>query len=502
MLRTEEMIELAPGTIVSERYRLERRVGEGGMGEVWAATHTITRKSVALKVLKADVAQRPEVVKRFMREARAATAVRHPHVVQVHDVIEHQSMPVMVMDLLSGQSLADYLMREERLSLEETSAILSPVMEAIVMAHERGIVHRDLKPENIFLAVGHGGQVQPKVLDFGIAKLSAVEGDAAQTAALTRTGSMMGTPYYMAPEQAYGERDVDKRVDVWAMGVILYECLGGQRPFDGDNFGQVFKSIVNHNPSPLDELEPRIPAEVANLVESMLRRDRAERLSSLELALATLAPWSKGDIPLATAPFLTLPTDVTLDTVEASALSKPATVDDQVTSEPTLYVGPQPSPDITAAETLLAAQSAPERSRVVASHGSRSWLGAGLIASAVLAVMATGVYWSRAGSVEPTSSVSMNVTASGEVEPPSAAIATARSTTTSLASSTPMASVSTPAPAELPSSKPPSKLPVAARWAPKKGASAPRVTSAAVAPAPKPPEKLPGGILNKDDAPF
>jgi serine/threonine protein kinase len=222
--------ELSTGRVILGRFRLERELGHGGMGTVWAATHTLTGKSLALKFLKASSAGDETARRRFFREARSACAVRHPHVVSVHDVIElDDGAPVMVMDLLEGESLRARLDRENTISLELLRPIVIQVLSALEALHAQGIVHRDLKPDNVFLCSAAGEGV--KLLDFGIAKHVArdeasTEG-ATDTGALTGTGAMLGTPFYMAPEQAFGEKDIDARVDLWAIGIVLYECLAG-----------------------------------------------------------------------------------------------------------------------------------------------------------------------------------------------------------------------------------------------------------------------------------
>jgi eukaryotic-like serine/threonine-protein kinase len=281
----------APGMTIVGRYRLERMLGEGGMGAVWAATHLVTQKQVALKVLKGAGSE--EAVRRFTREARAASAVRHPNVVQIHDVLEHEGhQPVMVMDLLTGESLGSRLARERTLALDEFARIMVPILSALGTAHATGIVHRDLKPDNIFLHVRPDGELEPKVLDFGIAKLNATEGAAAVTAHLTKTGAMMGTPYYMAPEQVFGERDLDQQADVWAMGVMCYECLSGRKPFDGENVGQLFKGIVQGNAPPLEDVAPHLPQDVTQAIGRMLKREREERASDLRELYAILKRYS------------------------------------------------------------------------------------------------------------------------------------------------------------------------------------------------------------------
>ena len=257
------------------------------MGMVWVATHTVTRKSAALKFVRGDAAN-GEIRKRFLREARAAGAVNHPNVVEIFDVIElDDGSSVMVMEHLQGDTFAARLARQPKLSLAEVARIMVPVLSAVGTAHALGIVHRDLKPENIFLVEGaDGGGV--KVLDFGIAKLTSLEGDAAQTAGITSTGALLGTPYYMSPEQAFGEKDVDHRADIWALGIILYECLSGVLPTDASNIGQVLKIVMTRSIRPLAAVAPELPAELCALVDRMLSSDRVERPADLREAVRIL----------------------------------------------------------------------------------------------------------------------------------------------------------------------------------------------------------------------
>jgi serine/threonine-protein kinase len=272
--------KLERGSRIADRYRLDRVLGEGGMGVVWAATHEITGKPVAIKLVKVagDAAHKS----RMAREARAAGAIRHPNVCEVHELLElDDGSPVMVMELLVGESLEARLVRERKLGLADFAAIFLPVLDACGAAHAIGIVHRDLKPANIFLASAAGAAPIVKVLDFGIAKLTASEGEAAATAALTATGSLLGTPHYMSPEQVFGEKDVDARADVWALGLILYRSLSGVLPTEADNVGQVFKNILTQPVRPLEELEPGLPREVTSLARRMLSREREGRPADL-----------------------------------------------------------------------------------------------------------------------------------------------------------------------------------------------------------------------------
>src|SRR5258708_1475906 len=208
------------GDLVGGRYQVEALIGEGGMGSVWRARHTVTGKRAALKILPNH---RDDLPTRFFREARAACAVEHENVVAVHDVLEEPEGPVMVMELLQGESLRDRIARDAKLSEREALRLLAPVVSAVSAAHAQGIVHRDLKPENIF--VTRAGTV--KVLDFGVAKLI---GDGAKP--ITETGAIVGTLLYMAPEQAFG-RNVDHRVDIWAIGAMMYELIAGRRAVPG-----------------------------------------------------------------------------------------------------------------------------------------------------------------------------------------------------------------------------------------------------------------------------
>jgi eukaryotic-like serine/threonine-protein kinase len=268
-----------PGDTLAGRYRLVRLLGEGGMGYVWEGQHLTTNRPVAIKTLKAD---NNLDATRLLREARLSASLSHRNIVQVFDFWELEGGgPVfMVMELLHGETLAAYLERVQKLSLKEARTIGVAVAAAMRAAHANGIVHRDLKPENIFLASSQdGGPPEIKVLDFGIAKPTIVD---AQLTSVTRTGSVIGTPHYMAPEQVYGEKDIDGRADVWALGVVLYESISGKKPFDGENFGQVFRSVTLGRAVPLAELCPGAPPALSTLITAMLTVDRARRPTSVE----------------------------------------------------------------------------------------------------------------------------------------------------------------------------------------------------------------------------
>jgi len=223
------------------RYRLDERLGAGGMGSIWRAQHLVLAAPVAVKLIDREAVPDEETLGRFMREAQSAATLRSPHVVQILDYGVDDKLPFIVMELLDGENLAQRLRRLGRLPSADTARIVTHIGRAVGRAHEAGIVHRDLKPENVFLIRNEDEEIA-KVLDFGVAKV--------QTAALggeqgtrTRTGSILGTPYYMSPEQAQGNKTVDHRSDLWSLGVIAFECLTGRRPFYSDGLGDLVLQI-------------------------------------------------------------------------------------------------------------------------------------------------------------------------------------------------------------------------------------------------------------------
>ncbi len=260
------------GTLLAERYTLESILGRGGMGVVFRA-HDDGGGPVAVKILRPELASESQFAKRFVREAKAAASIHHPNVVEVLDLgVEPDGTIYQVLQLLEGQSLRDHLEVKGKLSVERTLEIMLPVLSALEAAHDRGIVHRDLKPDNIFLSRRPDGQIVPTLLDFGIAKV--LEGSSSFA---TNTGSIMGTPAYMAPEQATGSKDQGPRIDVWAMGIIAFECLRGEPPFRGGSPANVMLKIMTERPPPVDQDDPSVPPSIARAVERALERDQTRR---------------------------------------------------------------------------------------------------------------------------------------------------------------------------------------------------------------------------------
>jgi len=260
-------------------YEILGLLGAGGMGEVYLARDTRLGREVAIKVLPADVADNPERLARFEREARTVAALNHPNIVTLHDVAEAGGVRFLVMERVAGRTLADLIDRAGELPPARMLDLMTPVADALASAHERGIVHRDLKPANIMVA--DDGRV--KILDFGLATERAhpLDGEGTTVAkdALTTEGRVLGTVSYMAPEQVRGER-VDARADLFAFGVILYEMAAGVRPFRGESAIDVASAIVGNEPPPIETIAPRVPAGLARIVRRCLEKDVRHRLQS------------------------------------------------------------------------------------------------------------------------------------------------------------------------------------------------------------------------------
>jgi eukaryotic-like serine/threonine-protein kinase len=276
----------AEGSVIARKYRLESLLGEGGMGSVWRAFNLQLEVPVALKLLRSDLAA-TELGERLRVEARAAAKLVHPSIVRVFDIGESESgEPFIVMELLSGESLSSMLARGPLPAVNAVQLLL-PIAEALSLAHSRGVVHRDLKPDNVFIAT-EGSVLQPKLLDFGIAKVTS--GAIAGGPSLTQTGTLLGSPDYMSPEQAYALPDVDERADVWAFSVVLYEALAGFTPFQGDSVGAVLRSVVRDEPQPLETVAG-IDSELAAIVRRGLTKDRDARPASIFELGRELAAW-------------------------------------------------------------------------------------------------------------------------------------------------------------------------------------------------------------------
>lgn len=283
------MFHPSPGAVVSDRYELQAPIGQGGMGGVWRAIDRVLQAPVALKVMLPTSDEPEAEVTRFLREARLSASVQHPNVVRVTDFGTHEGAPFITMELLEGLSLAERLDQLPRLSIGESIQIVAAVLRGLAAAHDAGVVHRDVKPENVFLVEGADG-VYPKLLDFGISLGTWGE---ERVSAVTTGGRVMGTPAYMAPEQARGLPDIDHRVDVYGVGAMLFEMICHRTPFVTELPGDLLVAIVRDAPpSPL-ELRPAVGEQLSGVVLKALEKDPEDRYVSaraLRAALLAAAP--------------------------------------------------------------------------------------------------------------------------------------------------------------------------------------------------------------------
>jgi len=295
---------LRPGAVVGQKYRLERLLGSGGMGEVYLAFHEQLGRRVALKVLRQEALLEPELRGRFQREAMATARLADEHIAQVFDVGQlDDGAPYMVMEYLEGMDLSAYLAQRGPLPVLEVIDLLWQVCAGVGVAHAAGIIHRDLKPANLFLLPRTGGGHLLKILDFGIAKATGIHASGlthagapsrrAPPTQLTQTATLLGSARYMAPEQIESARDVDTRADIWSIGVIGYRLLTGKNPFEGDSFEELFLSMSTRRMVPVDRLRTDTPAALAVAIERCLQPTRDHRwptVAALQAALGHALP--------------------------------------------------------------------------------------------------------------------------------------------------------------------------------------------------------------------
>jgi serine/threonine protein kinase len=282
-------LNLEPGTLLADKYRIERVLGRGGMGVVALAYHIQLEQRVAIKLMLPEAMISPDAVTRFVREARAAARISSEHVARVFDVGSLASgAPYIAMEFLEGADIGELLARHGRLPAADTVEFVLQACEALAEAHAAGIVHRDLKPGNLYLANRVDGQRLIKVLDFGISKMTSPAGSS-PGAPMTHTSALMGSPLYMSPEQLTSSKNVDARSDVWSLGVVIYEMLTGAQPFQGETLPQVCMAIMTAEPQRLVEHAAGVPPLLASVVERCLqKRPEARYQSVAELAQALL----------------------------------------------------------------------------------------------------------------------------------------------------------------------------------------------------------------------
>lgn len=355
------VVALQVGDVVGN-YRLLKLIGEGGFGEVYLAENPLIGRRAAVKVLHPALARDDELVRRFLNEARAASAIQHPSIVQVFDAgVTPEGAPYLLMEFLEGQSLQKWLTNVGRLALPRVLAIAGQAGSALSAAHDAGIVHRDLKPENVFLVPDKrepGGELV-KILDFGIAKIKGGTGSGGTLR--TQSGMIMGSPAYMSPEQCKDSADVDHRTDIYSFATIIYEMLAGKTPYVALSGTELLIMHLTATPAPLGELAKGVPAHVEAAIMRGLARERTQRFDSMEAFVAALR--DEAPVPVATrAP----PTEAL--TAEAS---QPATPPDRTAPLPasTTFSRATGELEAKASDASLLAATKPRRWPAIAVGG-------------------------------------------------------------------------------------------------------------------------------------
>jgi len=390
--------------LITGKYQLGRLLGEGGMGAVYEAEHLSLGARVAVKLLNESVSGNPKSIARFRREARAMAAIRHDNVVTVTDAGEDEDgVPFLVMELLRGESLSSVIRRERRLTPEAAVTITLQILAGLAAAHDRGVIHRDLKPGNIFVTAAPEGGYRIKILDFGISKFPGGE----ITAELTLEGVMMGTPQYMAPEQARGSQDLDARVDIYSVGVLLYRMVTGKLPYTGNGPEDLYERIQRGQPVPPRDINAEIPEPLEREILRAMSVDRGQRHANARTFRAALQEATPG-----------LPRDSAIHTPSFESLPAIAGSVDEFQVAPTMSAAPtgsaislQHPPDDAAASPTRGARpaavtpgqpeprrpagtpAAPSLSDVPTSQRRRRRGRTMLIGAAALALAAGGAGW-------------------------------------------------------------------------------------------------------------
>jgi serine/threonine-protein kinase len=375
-------------------YVLVRQIGHGGMGAVYEGVHRHLEKRVAVKALHLRFGEDPVARERFHREGRAAARVRHPNAVEVFDCGIEQGVAWLAMEFLEGEDLGYLLEREGVLGVARLTDLMLPVVAAVAAAHEQGIVHRDLKPENIFLAHSQHGFVQPKVLDFGVARVLD------ENAGITRSTTLLGTPYYMSPEQTINGKSATVLSDQYSIGVMLYECVTGQLPFDRDRLYELMSAIVRGPLVAPREIRPDVPADFEAVILRAMHRAPGRRFPTMRAFGEALLPFASAGARALWTPVFDVDTHhrtiVTYDAIAPGDFS--ATISDA-------SVVPVLDPDATAPHQALPRRRRAETELRVPVHAPPRALLAGFAFAAALALVVIAL------GLRPTPASSAPVTA-------------------------------------------------------------------------------------------
>src|SRR5512138_1885918 len=280
------------GEVLDGRYKITRKIGEGGMGEVYAAEHVHIEKKYAIKLLRPEIVSNADAVQPFRQETRSASSIGHRNIIAIEDFGQLADGRIyMCMELLNGAALNDML--AQPMAVDRLLNILIQTGHGLAAAHAKGIIHRDMKPENIFVTIAPSGEDIPKLLDFGIAKVAGNDGQNH----LTRTGTIFGTPFYMAPEQALGN-PVDARTDIYAMGVIMYECFAGSLPFQGESFMGILTQHITTEPEPVAQRAAKagrsLPMGLPEIITRCMQKNPASRFGSMDELVSSLVQVYRG----------------------------------------------------------------------------------------------------------------------------------------------------------------------------------------------------------------
>jgi serine/threonine-protein kinase len=470
-----------PGDVLGGKLKIEQVLGEGGMGLVYLAEHVDLRERVAVKVLHPKRAADPEIVARFLREARTAVKIRSEHVARVMDVGQERGLPYIAMEYLEGEDLAARIDGGGAFEPSEAVSLVLQACEALACAHALGVVHRDLKPSNLFLTEGPDGAPLLKVLDFGISKAGDTAPDSQRN--VTTTSDVLGSPGYMSPEQMRATRDVDARSDVWALGMIVWEMLAGRPMFAGKTFPEICAEVLAGRTIPLSRAAPRVPEGLAAVVDRCLALEPEARYPDVVSLSAALAPFGP---PGAAAglPRIAKLARPPSDKGRSSRAPKALAAADTLPATP---AGSDPSRTQTATPTpwgsesaSLAPASAPkaERKRPIGLISLALLAATGLVALAVARRTEPAAATAPEAAAASTATAAASTTAAAASAPASApapASASARSSATASAwaapATTTVPSVRTSTPFASPSHAPP--LASAAPSAPARPSSAP-----------------------------